>query len=114
MNSPEHERPYVRICRGDSCGTDSKHPDFDHDAQVDAISEVAQTRIVGCVDECGLSNVVLVQFGNEKATWLGDLTSDASTDALCTWLAAGGGEPPEAVAERIFDPVQVRKARLSR
>lgn len=108
-----NELPYVRICRGCCCGTSSKHSGFDHDAQVEAISKVARTRIVGCVDECSLSNVMLVQFGNEKATWIGDLTSDDSTDALCQWLGAGGN-PPEAVAKRIFDPVQVRKARLSR
>ena len=84
----------VLICRGCCCGTEWKHPTTDHDEQIEAISAVAQTRVVGCVNECAYSNVVIVRAGHGQSVWLGGIGDTAITTALCEWLSAGAVQPP--------------------
>lgn len=108
----------VLVCRACCCGT-AKHPGFDHDAQIDRISAAiagqpgARVRIVGCLDVCSRSNVIVVRDRrpesdpNRRATWLGRIVDDASTDALCAWLADGGPAsslPSSLVAHRFDGP----------
>lgn len=105
----------VLVCRACCCGT-AKHPGFDHDAQLARIADAASTtpgarfRVVGCLDVCSRSNVVVVRdrrpgvAAARRSTWLGGLANDASTTELCTWLASGGPvvEMPDALLDRVF------------
>ena len=102
----------VLVCRGCCCGTERKHPETDHDAQLAAISAVARTRVVDCVDECAHSNIVVVRPGDGTSVWLGGILDPAATSALCDWLAAGATSPMPAVLQghvferRGSEPVQ--------
>jgi hypothetical protein len=87
----------VLVCRGCCCGTERKHPETDHDAQLAAIAAVARTRVVGCVDECAHSNVVVVRPGDGTSIWLGGILDPATTSALCDWLERGATSPVPAV-----------------
>ncbi|MEM7341596.1 MAG: (2Fe-2S) ferredoxin domain-containing protein [Actinomycetota bacterium] len=94
--------PSVLICRGCCCGSSRKHPEIDHDAQVEAISAVARTRVVDCVDECSYSNVVIVRPEPGRSIWFGRLTSEVATDELCEWLEAGAPLPLPPILD-VFD-----------
>lgn len=81
--------PRVLVCRGCCCGTERKHPDVDHDAQLAALQAVARVRVVDCVDECAQSNVVVVRPGDGRSIWFGRILDEQVTSALCGWLAGG-------------------------
>ncbi|MEM7275783.1 MAG: hypothetical protein AAF547_22095 [Actinomycetota bacterium] len=103
--SGDGENPRVLICRGCCCGSDRKHPDLDHDRQVAAISAVAHTRVVDCVDECSYSNLVIVRPEPGQSIWLGRLNSPLLTEELCEWLDAGAPQPLPPVLEVFsFEP----------
>ena len=92
----------------------------DHDEQVDAISAVARARVVGCVNECAYSNVVIVRSGHGQTVWLGGIDNPAVTSALCEWLSAGASHPPPQVlqsrliAHRTGEPCEIRLPSTSR
>lgn len=96
MTLPDRD---VLLCRDCCCGTSSKHPRTDHDAQRDALlacSDVdgVRVRVVDCLDQCDRSNVVLVRdFGGGRRphdTWLGGVLNDAATEELVDWVRDGG------------------------
>jgi predicted metal-binding protein len=94
----------VLVCRGCCCGTERKHPDVDHDAQVEALRAVARVRIVDCVGECSQSNVVIVRPGDGRTLWFGRILGEASTSTLCSWLADGAAaDVPDRLARLRFD-----------
>jgi hypothetical protein len=93
----------VQICRGCCCGTVRKHPDVDHDAHVARLGAVARVRVVDCVDECSMSNVVVVRRRDAPSTWLGRILDDEVLDELCGWLEAGAHDPvPAALVPHVF------------
>ena len=93
----------VLICRGCCCGTERKHPETDHDALIAALSAVARTRVVDCVDECAQSNVVVVRPGDGSSVWLGGINDTPLADAVCGWLVDGASQPPPPVLQsRVF------------
>jgi len=82
------------VCRGCCCGTERKHPDVDHDAQLDRLSEAASAsvhvRSTGCLGPCADSNVIAVRLsGTRDRVWLGAMLSADATDALARWMADG-------------------------
>ena len=103
------------VCRGCCCGTERKHPDVDHDAQLEALTVAARTggghcRVVDCVDECWASNVVVVRRSgaHEPTLWLGGVLAVEQTTAVANWLADGAhGAPPPDIAPLV---VERRKA----
>ncbi|MEM9563533.1 MAG: (2Fe-2S) ferredoxin domain-containing protein [Actinomycetota bacterium] len=98
-------RPRVLVCRGCCCGSERKHPDVDHEEQIVAISSVARTRVVDCVDECTYSNVVVVRPKPGESVWLGRLNSAMLTAELCDWLDAGAPQPLPPILEVFsFEP----------
>ncbi|MEM7327041.1 MAG: (2Fe-2S) ferredoxin domain-containing protein [Actinomycetota bacterium] len=97
--------PRVLICRGCCCGTTRKHPDIDHDEQIEAISSVARTRVVDCIDECLYSNVVVVRPTPGESVWFGRLNSTLLTAELCEWLEDGAPLPlPPILDVYSFEP----------
>jgi len=93
----------VMLCHDCCCGTDSKHPDVDHDAQRERLLALGdgstRVRVVDCLDpQRDRSNVVVVrdhaQKGHRRDTWLGGVLDPAATDALVGWIQTGGPRPP--------------------
>jgi hypothetical protein len=94
----------VLVCRGYYCGTERRHPQVDHEAQLAALGRVARIRVVGCVDACSRSNVVIVRLGDGTSLWFGAILRPATTESLSGWLAAGAPRPvPEPLAGLVFD-----------
>jgi hypothetical protein len=107
----------VTVCRGCCCGTDRKHPDTDHDAQLRRLEAAVRphgvVRVSDCIDACGQSNVVIVQPSpagrrrRGRPTWLGWINDEASLVDVVTWLAAGGpgiAPLPEPLELHTFRP----------
>jgi len=107
----------LTVCRDCCCGDAEKHPDVDHDAQLDAIraalSDRHRIRVSECLKVCERSNVVVVhptpaaRRGGARLVYLGDILDDALIEAVVAWLDAGGPgrcPPPDLLAERVFNP----------
>jgi hypothetical protein len=76
-----------------------KHPDVDHDEQVDRLCAAAIAagcifRLTGCQGLCSFSNVVSLRQGPHKVV-LGALLDDATTDAVATWIADPANVPAD-------------------
>jgi hypothetical protein len=110
----------VLLCRGCCCGTAAKHPQLDHEGQLDQLEAAAEqapgveVRVVDCLDECDRSNVaVLRRRGGrpaERDTWLGGLLTGRATGELARWLRDGGAHAlPPAVAGLRFRHVPPRR-----
>jgi len=93
------DRLAVLVCRDCCCGNPGKHPDEDHDGQLDAIRSAmagvpdAVVAITKCLDVCDRSNVVVVRHQRRRTRsdiWLGGVLDTRQTDALCAWLRGGG------------------------
>lgn len=107
MRTPASGRPrtVVLLCRGCCCGTRTKHPHVDHDAQERLLEAAAEPqpevelRVVDCLDECDRSNVVVLRRtdvpSRERDTWLGGLLTERASAALAGWIAGG---VPDAAA----------------
>jgi len=62
-------------------------------------------RVVGCVDECSRSNVVIVRpaGSSSETTWIGGVLDDDVVQALCGWISVGATAPrPPDIAARVF------------
>ena len=106
----------IAVCRGCCCGTARKHPDVDHDAQVEALRAAVATwpgsrvRTTECLDACDRSNVVVVRElgrrGQRHTVWLGGILSRADTEALCAHVRARTplAALPSSLAAAAFDP----------
>ncbi|MEJ2856658.1 MULTISPECIES: (2Fe-2S) ferredoxin domain-containing protein [unclassified Saccharothrix] len=104
-------RNYVTVCRGCCCGTTKKHPDYDHEAQLQRLQEVAaqsggtvRLRVADCLDACENSNVIVVKPAGAKPVWLGFVLHDAIMDDLEKWLRNGGPLPQVLELNRITPP----------
>jgi hypothetical protein len=116
----------VLVCRDTDCGSNRKHPDVDHAAQLEAVEAAveqaggARLLVPRCLDACTHSNVVAVRHRGPEGTvttWFEQVLSRKRTRALCEWLAAGGprGEPlPPTLAAAIFVPTRESAATAAR
>ena len=114
----------VLLCRGCCCGTAAKHPQVDHQTQLDELEAAAgqapgvELRVVDCLDECDRSNVAVLRRQGagkggrpaERDTWLGGLLTGRATGELAQWLRDGGaGALPSAVSGLRFRHVAPRR-----
>lgn len=120
---PVDDRQTVVVCRGGDCSNRTKHPGFDHLAQLRRLRDgvdAEQGRVVTstCLDACEHSNVVVVvpgAAGRERGgapVWVGDVLDEATTTEIVGWVDAGGpgvADEPVLVALRTF-----RASRLNR
>ncbi len=110
MGSETIQRFSVLLCRDCCCGTDRKHPDFDHAAQRRELEEVivnagGKLHIVKCIDACSYSNVAVIRRPNGEKLWLGGLAQVEAQDELCRFLAAGTLQPLTPLLENCrFEP----------
>jgi (2Fe-2S) ferredoxin len=114
----------VTVCRGCCCGSEFKHPDLDHRAQLERIREgvgsAARVRVTDCLDACERSNVMVVspsaagRRAGARPVWLGQVLDDDATDDVIDWVTAGGpgvSEPPSVLDLYAFSPSKrVRRA----
>ena len=89
----------LTMCRGCCCGTAEKHPDVDHERQLDRLrSAVGSDRIqvADCLDSCDYSNVVVVRpakaarEAGARPVWLGGVLTDDAVENIVEWVRAGG------------------------
>src|SRR5688500_10059082 len=110
--------PRITVCRGCCCGTTRKHPDVDHDHQLEVLRAALPTvRVADCLDACESSNIVVVQptpaarAAGAKPVWVGAVLNDDAIHGVIAWINAGGpgrAAPPPVVAERIVTPPAVK------
>jgi hypothetical protein len=107
----------LTVCRDCCCGNAGKHPETDHDAQLEAIRVAVgdrhRVRVSECLRVCERSNVVVVhpapaaRRAGARLVHLGDVLDDTLVGAVAAWLDAGGpgvAAIPEPLTERVFNP----------
>ena len=96
----------VLLCRDCCCGTQSKHPEFDHGDQEHSLRQAAadgggkliRTR---CLGICERSNVVVVKTRSETH-WFEGILSETKTEAIANFVrAAGALAPPDGLAFQV-------------
>lgn len=109
----------VLLCRDCCCGTDRKHPGFDHRRQELELQEAAaeaggSLHRVKCLDACSRSNVVVLRTHERGRVWLGDLADDVAHEALCAYVRAGapGNLPPSLEARRFVPSTASEEAEM--
>lgn len=96
-------QPSLTVCRGCCCGTTKKHPDVNHDQQLNRLRAALgaeRVRVVtDCLGPCERSNVMVVVpspvsrlFGGRPA-WIGQVLDEDTVTDLIAWLADGGPGP---------------------
>ncbi|MDG4785059.1 hypothetical protein O7626_03770 [Micromonospora sp. WMMD1102] len=90
----------MTVCRDCCCGSRTKHPQLDHDAQLDrvraALGREHQIRTSDCLDVCTQSNVFVVnptpaaRRAGARPVWFGLVLDDAVLTDLIEWIQAGG------------------------
>ncbi|MFI6096326.1 hypothetical protein ACIA8G_12265 [Lentzea sp. NPDC051213] len=113
--------PRVTVCRGCCCGTARKHPDVDHDQQLEVLrGRLTAVRVADCLDACTESNVVVVQpspaarAAGAKPVWVGSVLDDDAVHGVIDWIDAGGpglAPPPPSVSARIVPAPAVKPDR---
>ncbi len=117
----------VLVCRDSDCGSKRKHPDVDHDEQMESLEEAVQQAggarllVPRCLDACSHSNVVVVRHrgpAGSTTTWFEQVLSRKRTRALREWLAAGGPRGgaalPPTLAAAVFTPTRESSAQAAR
>lgn len=119
MVSPGRREPLLTVCRGCCCGSTRKHPDTDHDRQLDVLRAAgARVRVTDCLDACEHSNVVVVSPSPEarragaRPVWLSGVLREDDTDALGEWVRAGG--PGVVAPPGMLDLLEFRPGRAQR
>lgn len=80
----------VVVCRGCCCGTRRKHPDVDHDRQLELFRVAAADagsvlRVSGCRGICHLSNLVALRHAALRVE-IGNVVTEAATAAVAAWI----------------------------
>jgi (2Fe-2S) ferredoxin len=109
----------VTVCRDCCCGSRTKHPSVDHDAQLarlqGALGPDHRVRTSMCLDVCAQSNVVVVQPApaarqdGGRPVWFGLVLADAVTDDIARWISAGGpgvADLPAPLALSVIEPLR--------
>ncbi|GII90651.1 hypothetical protein Ssi02_08820 [Sinosporangium siamense] len=90
-----------------------KVPALDHDEQVRRLSEVAEVRVVDCLDVCEQANVIVVRPSREgraaggRPVWLGLVNQAEAADDIAAWVRAGGpglADPPDILGLYMISP----------
>jgi hypothetical protein len=109
----------ITVCRGCCCGTARKHPEVDHDHQLEVLrARLAPVLVADCLDACESSNVVVVRPGKAaraagaRPVWVGSVLDDDVVQDVIDWVDAGGpgvAAPPPSVSARIVPAPGGRK-----
>ena len=90
----------LTVCRDCCCGSRKKHPQVDHDWQLERLrAELApahRVRTSLCLDVCAQSNVLVVHPSpaarrrGARPVWFGLVLSDEVAEDIAAWVRAGG------------------------
>ena len=90
----------ITVCRDCCCGSVTKHPDVDHDAQLEQLRAALPTphrvRVSDCLDKCEQSNVVVVhpapqaRRAGARPVWFGLVVDADVTGDIAAWVRDGG------------------------
>ena len=80
------------MCNDCCCGTERKHPNFDHAQQRRELEKIAveaggKIHIVKCLDACSYSNVIVIRRASGEKIWLGGLAETKTHVELCRYIA---------------------------
>lgn len=115
----------LTVCRGCCCGTEKKHPGFDHDEQLRALREAVgeeRVQVADCLDSCDFSNVVVVRpspsarADGARPVWFGGLLGDEATRHVVGFVAAGGPgrvAVPAELADKVIERTTSQDADLA-
>jgi len=109
-HSPRAGSLSILLCRDCCCGTESKHPDFDHARQERELREAVveaggRLHRVKCLDACSRSNVVVLRTHQHGKIWFGDMVNGVAHEDLASFVRGGAmGEIPESLAQLRFVP----------
>jgi hypothetical protein len=98
------------LCNDCCCGTERKHPDFDHVAQRRELQKVAMAaggklHVVKCLDACSYSNVVVIRRRSGKKIWLGGLAAVDTHEELCRFVSSDINQQlPPLLESYVFEP----------
>ncbi len=99
----------VLVCRGQNCGSTTKHPDVDHDGQFEALTSSVEddiARVTACTSQCHDSNVVVVcrhDGHRPERLWFARVNDGDTVRTLASWLGAGAPDPvPAQLLGRLF------------
>lgn len=85
----------ITVCRDCCCGSESKHPDTDHEGQLELLRAAGVlVRVADCLDVCEHSNVMVVH--RRRRVWLGGVLDPEITKWVGEW-AVNGGPMPDAL-----------------
>ena len=111
--------PTVTVCRDCCCGSTTKHPDVDHDGQLqalrDGVAGYGRVVVSQCLLACDRSNVMVVtpsttaRRAGASSVWLAGVSTGEHVAALTDWILAGGPSA-FAVPEALRSLVSVRPA----
>jgi (2Fe-2S) ferredoxin len=110
----------LTVCRDCCCGSATKHPSVDHDAQVarlrTALAPGHRVRTSQCLDACAQSNVMVVHPApaarrrGARPVWFGLVLDETVESDLVEWVRAGGpgvaAIPPVLELSVITPPAQ--------
>jgi (2Fe-2S) ferredoxin len=101
----------LTVCRDCCCGSLTKHPRVDHDAQLAglraALAPEHRVRTSLCLDVCDQSNAMVVQRPGARPVWFGLVLDDVVVNDLVDWVHAGGpgvAEMPAALELSVITP----------
>ncbi len=93
------------VCRGCCCGNTAKHPEVDHDAQLETLRALvdslpgAQLSVLRCMGRCDLSNLIVVRpRSGAGLLWMAHMLDSGVIDGLGEWLRRGGDPATMPVA----------------
>lgn len=98
------------MCNDCCCGTDRKHPGFDHanqrrELEIAVSQSGGKIHIVKCLDACSYSNVAVIRRASGERIWLGGLAANSIHAELCRHIAEGVERPlSPALEECVFVP----------
>jgi len=123
--APRASGPTVTVCRGCCCGTDRKHPGYDHRAQLERLradtAGAGRVAVADCLDACAQSNVVVVspspagRAAGARPVWVLGVLDAATEDEVTAWVRAGGpgiADPPGMLDLRVFQPARRIRAAI--
>ncbi len=124
LEAMSNKVPTVTVCRGCCCGTHKKHPDVDHDAQLDLLRESVgdsarvrnqrlPRRLQAIQRHRGVAVPCRTRRGRSTGVAQKVLTVSAMRD-IGEWLHAGGpgaATPPPAVEHLVYRPWVVKEGK---
>lgn len=115
MSTSQPAGASVTVCRDCCCGQLRKHPEVDHDKQLQLLRDEVHSfvRVSRCLAMCKHSNLMVVspfpaaRRRGARPVWLGEILEPDTTREVIAWANAGGPgvvDVPQALAAHVVAP----------